>query len=78
VANDIEPTYRHPYEPSVHRNNQRVNINITRVKTSGIKFVKTLKGERCNKNDKYQLTLMNPRDALHHGKRAANKGGRSV
>jgi len=27
---------------------------------------------------KYQLSLTNPRDALHHGKRAANKGGRSV
>jgi len=26
----------------------------------------------------YQLSLTNPRDALHHGKRAANKGGRSV
>jgi len=29
-------------------------------------------------NEKYQLSLTNPRDALHHGKRAANKGGRSV
>jgi len=28
--------------------------------------------------NKYQLSLMNPRDALLHGKRAANKGGRSV
>jgi len=27
---------------------------------------------------KYQLSLMNPRDVLHHGKRAANKDGRSV
>jgi len=27
---------------------------------------------------KYQLSLTNPRDMLHHGKRAANKGGRSV
>jgi len=27
---------------------------------------------------KYQLSQTNPRDALHHGKRAANKGGRSV
>jgi len=27
---------------------------------------------------KYQLSLTNPRDALHHGKRSANKGGRSV
>jgi len=26
----------------------------------------------------YQPSLTNPRDALHHGKRAANKGGRSV
>jgi len=26
----------------------------------------------------YQLSRMNPCDALHHGKRAANKGGRSV
>ena len=26
-------------------------------------------------NDKYQLLLMNPRDALHHGKSAADKGG---
>jgi len=24
-----------------------------------------------------QLSLTNPRDALHHGKRAENKGGRS-
>jgi len=24
----------------------------------------------------YKLSLTNPRDALHHGKRAANKGGR--
>jgi len=30
------------------------------------------------KNDKYQLLLTNPRDALHHGKRAANQGERSV
>ena len=29
-----------------------------------------------DKLNKYQLR--NPRDALHHGKRAANKGGRSV
>jgi len=29
-------------------------------------------------SNKYQLLLTNPRDALHHGKRAANKGGRSV
>jgi len=28
--------------------------------------------------DKYQPLLTNPRDALHYGKRAANKGGRSV
>jgi len=27
---------------------------------------------------KHQLSLTNPYDALHHGKRAANKGGRSV
>jgi len=27
---------------------------------------------------KYQLSLANPRDALHHGKSAANKGGRLV
>jgi len=30
------------------------------------------------KVDKYQLSLTNPRGALHHGKRAANKGGRLV
>jgi len=24
---------------------------------------------------KYQLSLMNPHDVLHHGKHAANKGG---
>jgi len=28
--------------------------------------------------NKYQLSLTNPRDALHHGKRTANKGGRWV
>jgi len=28
--------------------------------------------------NKYQLSLTNPRDALHHHKRGANKGGRSV
>jgi len=28
-------------------------------------------------DNKYQL-LTNPRDALYHGKRAENKGGRSV
>jgi len=28
--------------------------------------------------NKYQLSLTNPHDALHYGKRAANKGGRSV
>jgi len=27
---------------------------------------------------KYHLLLTNPRDALHHIKRAASKGGRSV
>jgi len=26
--------------------------------------------------EEHQLSLTNPRDALHHGKRAANKGGR--
>jgi len=30
------------------------------------------------KQNKYQLSLTNQRDALHHGKRAANKGGRSL
>jgi len=29
----------------------------------------------CNK---YKLSLANPCDALHHGKSAVNKGGRSV
>jgi len=29
-------------------------------------------------HNKYQLSLTNPRDVLHHGKRAVNKGGRSV
>jgi len=29
-------------------------------------------------SDKYQLSLTTPLDTLHHGKRAANKGGRSV
>jgi len=29
-------------------------------------------------SNKYQLSLTNPRNALHHGNRAANKGGRSV
>jgi len=33
---------------------------------------------RPNSVNRYQLSLTNPRDALHHGKRAANKGGRSV
>jgi len=28
--------------------------------------------------NKYQLSLTDQRNALHHGKRAANKGGRSV
>jgi len=28
--------------------------------------------------NKYQLSLTNPRDALHHGKCPAKKGGRSV
>jgi len=28
--------------------------------------------------NKHQLWLTNPRDGLHHGKRAAKKGGRSV
>jgi len=28
--------------------------------------------------NKYQLSLTNPGDALHHGKSAANKDGRSV
>jgi len=27
--------------------------------------------------NKYQLSLMNPCDTLHHGRRAADKGGRS-
>jgi len=27
---------------------------------------------------KYQLSLTKPRDALHHGKGAADKGGRSL
>ena len=29
-------------------------------------------------NKKYQLLQKKPRDALRHGKRAANKGGHSV
>jgi len=28
-----------------------------------------------SQSNKYQLSLPNPRDALHHGKRPANKGG---
>jgi len=28
--------------------------------------------------NKYQLSLTNPRNALHHSQRAANKGGRSM
>jgi len=28
-------------------------------------------------HNKYQLSLMNPRDTLHHGERAASKGGRA-
>jgi len=28
--------------------------------------------------NKYHLSLTNPYDALHHGKHAADKGGRSV
>jgi len=35
------------------------------------------RGLRYEKN-KYQLSVTSPRDALHRGKRAANKGGRSV
>jgi len=38
-------------------------------------------GPLCENNvihNKYQLLLTNARDALHHGKRAANKGGCSV
>jgi len=31
-----------------------------------------------NTVSKYQLSLTNLRDMLHHSKRAANKGGRSV
>jgi len=30
------------------------------------------------KRNKYQLSLTNPRDALHHDQRAANTGGRSL
>jgi len=29
-------------------------------------------------SNKYQLSMTNPRDALRHGKRVANKAGRSV
>jgi len=35
------------------------------------------KSVQLTKRYKYQLLLTNLRDALHHGKRAANKGGRS-
>ena len=28
------------------------------------------------KHNKYQLSLMNPSNSLHHGERAANKSGR--
>jgi len=34
--------------------------------------------EREGIKNKHQLSLTNPYDALHHGKRAANKAGRSV
>jgi len=34
--------------------------------------------KQITSKDMYQLLLMNPHDALHHGKRAANKGGCSV
>jgi len=37
-------------------------------------FVDTVTGLKY----KYQPSLTNPRDALHHGKRAANNSGRSV
>ena len=32
----------------------------------------------CTVVQEYQLSLTNPLDALHHGKRAANKRGRLV
>jgi len=32
----------------------------------------------AQKQNKYQLSLTNLRNALRHGKRAANKGGRSA
>jgi len=38
----------------------------------------SLQQTNTTNKDKYQLSLTNPHDALHHGKRAANKGGRSV
>jgi len=36
------------------------------------------KSQTIYNTGKHQLSLTNPHDALHHRKRAANKGGRSV
>jgi len=38
----------------------------------------SLKIKRDFNHDKYRLSLTDPRNALDHGKRAADKGGRSV
>jgi len=47
--------------------------------TSRLMFTKSVTVSRCVKTvNKYPLSLTNLRDALHHGKRAANKGGRSM
>jgi len=45
-----------------HRQVQLIEFHLSSVKTS----------------KSYQLSLTNPRESLHHGKRTANKGGRSV
>jgi len=59
-------------EPDPHRYDDPTAV------VSSILYVYSIIMSFRSKLNKYQLSLTNLRDALHHGNRAANKRGRSV
>jgi len=55
----------------------QVKLNTQQYKLTN-QWTENTQGRWSTLHNKYQLSVMNPCGMLHHGKRAANKGGRSV
>jgi len=55
-----------------------MDLEMTKTISAGTHSKSCSGRQRWDERSKYQLSLTNPSDALRRGKRAANKGGRSV